>query len=480
LADNFPGTRFNASWNEKSLTVVSHSLFSAWMLAFIFKGQILLSLADVYRIDSTQLIYSGFIAIFTGLLLSGFVIKSKKAAKRLFLSSYLIFIAISAIFFFPPSHFWLLGILLGSFLAGACVASWGIYLKSSTPRRERIKTVADMLILSNILMIPLNVIAIHLSPHLGLGISMLMLCVAFILALKLPEDLNDDFPTLSKVNKSPESITKLLVFLCLFIIVVTITSGLMYEVVNPAFIHLEQITSWYWATPYIIALIIMRSLSLKINRVNVLFIALAMIGLGFIAFIILDRGIVSYFVINTLILMALGVFDLFWWSILADTLDLHQNPTKILGVGMSANILGIFVGGLIGSAITQADTQSFSSSLVALAAVCVALALLPPLNNYLSSYLQDQFFLSDFSKLPPPEQVSRIERTANFGNLSDRELQVTSLLLQGKTYNTIANELFISQNTVKYYVKNIYTKFNIRSRAELFNLVLKNGNNKTG
>jgi len=33
-----------------------------------------------------------------------------------------------------------------------------------------------------------------------------------------------------------------------------------------------------------------------------------------------------------------------------------------------------------------------------------------------------------------------------------------SLLLQRKTYKMIAGELFISENTVKYYVKNIYSK----------------------
>ncbi|NLO39063.1 MAG: hypothetical protein GX115_06295 [Ruminiclostridium sp.] len=77
---------------------------------------------------------------------------TKKAAKRLFVFSYLFFIGISVVFFFPPSVFWTVGFILGSLLAGGCVAAWGFYLKSGTPK-NRIKTVADMLILSNILMI---------------------------------------------------------------------------------------------------------------------------------------------------------------------------------------------------------------------------------------------------------------------------------------------------------------------------------------
>jgi DNA-binding NarL/FixJ family response regulator len=36
----------------------------------------------------------------------------------------------------------------------------------------------------------------------------------------------------------------------------------------------------------------------------------------------------------------------------------------------------------------------------------------------------------------------------------------------------IAGELSISENTVKYYVKNIYSKYNIQSRAELIIIML--------
>jgi DNA-binding NarL/FixJ family response regulator len=37
----------------------------------------------------------------------------------------------------------------------------------------------------------------------------------------------------------------------------------------------------------------------------------------------------------------------------------------------------------------------------------------------------------------------------------------------------IADELHISENTVKYYIKNIYSKLHIRSRSELIALILE-------
>lgn len=63
----------------------------------------------------------------------------------------------------------------------------------------------------------------------------------------------------------------------------------MYQVLNPAFEHLEWLTGWYWAIPYIAALFVMRNLPRKINRAYILYVAIAMIGLSFIAFISLDR-----------------------------------------------------------------------------------------------------------------------------------------------------------------------------------------------
>ncbi len=51
--------------------------------------------------------------------------------------------------------------------------------------------------------------------------------------------------------------------------------------------------------------------------------------------------------------------------------------------------------------------------------------------------------------------------------LSRQERNVRSLILEGKTNKEIANELFISVNTVKTHITNIYQKQNVSSRKEL-------------
>ncbi len=51
--------------------------------------------------------------------------------------------------------------------------------------------------------------------------------------------------------------------------------------------------------------------------------------------------------------------------------------------------------------------------------------------------------------------------------LNGRQLEILELLIEGVSYRLIAEELFISLDTVRYHVKNIYRILHVHSRAEL-------------
>jgi len=61
--------------------------------------------------------------------------------------------------------------------------------------------------------------------------------------------------------------------------------------------------------------------------------------------------------------------------------------------------------------------------------------------------------------------------------ISDREFEVLQKIYQGKTNNQIANDLFVTVNTVKVHVKNSYLKLDVGSRttaiARLRELMMK-------
>ena len=62
-----------------------------------------------------------------------------------------------------------------------------------------------------------------------------------------------------------------------------------------------------------------------------------------------------------------------------------------------------------------------------------------------------------------------------FSTLSRRELDVLLALTEGYTYKVIADKLFVSVNTVRFHLRNIYAKLHVRSRTEAVAKALKSG-----
>lgn len=463
--------------DNRGLSVLVFATFFAWILAFPFEGQVLYSVAEANAHDPHQLIFGAIAAHLIGLLLGGLFVTTMRAAKNLMLYSIVACVGSSLCFFFPPSLAWY-SLLPASFLAGACVAAWGYYFRAYTPANDRLRTAADGLIYSNLLMIVANMMAINLLPTVGLAVSILLLFFAFFFALRLPEHQPPAEMALAHAESSGRreaGLGKPLAFLCLFVALITIDSGLMYQVINPAFAHHAWLVSWYWAVPYIVAMRVIRNLPRGSNRNHILFAAIAMIGFAFILFMILDRSAASYLAVNTLLLGACGVFDLFWWSILGEMLDLTGNPARVLGFGLAANVLGVLLGGLLGSSIAAAQTQFVHPSLLALAIVMVTLTILPVLHQRLSLLLRHHAFLTDQSMPVASEQTAAAGVLVPFGSLTERERQISDLLSRGRTYRMIADELFLSENTVKTHIKNIYSKLGVQSKAELIKLLIEQG-----
>ncbi|NLB53288.1 MAG: response regulator transcription factor [Syntrophomonadaceae bacterium] len=72
------------------------------------------------------------------------------------------------------------------------------------------------------------------------------------------------------------------------------------------------------------------------------------------------------------------------------------------------------------------------------------------------------------------QQKEIIDTVQSFEPLTQRELEVLQLVLDGKSNKAIAADLAISENTVKTHVKNILSKYNVSSRSELISTLLKN------
>jgi len=76
-----------------------------------------------------------------------------------------------------------------------------------------------------------------------------------------------------------------------------------------------------------------------------------------------------------------------------------------------------------------------------------------------------------FLRKPTTQPI--LKNPADF-QLTKREIEILELLSSGKSYQAIAQELFISHKTVSSHVENIYRKLDVHSKVEASMLAAKN------
>ncbi|MBY4791630.1 LuxR C-terminal-related transcriptional regulator [Burkholderia multivorans] len=65
-----------------------------------------------------------------------------------------------------------------------------------------------------------------------------------------------------------------------------------------------------------------------------------------------------------------------------------------------------------------------------------------------------------------PAPVSGVQKAGRFGTLSQREHEILRLLCSGASNREISEKLFLSENTVKFHLKNVYLKLEVKNRAQ--------------
>lgn len=472
---NIPAGLFNTNEALKKhvLFVVGFSLPFTYLLSFLFEGRVLYSILDNFDIYFPNYIFATILMHFLGLFLCGWLIKTQITIQRVMFGSIIFCFLASLPFLFIPSIFWGIGLVFSGFFGGCLMSTLGYFLKKYIKKENRLKIIADILICSNLLMIFIYLVDLYLSSSVALLLSLLCLLGGIVfLSLLIREP-----KFIVEVNReylSVQGVKQPLQILFIFVFIITINSGLMYQVINPNFNHLSNLAIWYWAIPYIITIGIMRHLPSDAKRSPYLYIALIMLMSAFVGFIFLEHNLIGYLIINGLMLGSFGIFDLFWWSILGEMLDYTTNPVKVFGVGLSANVLGILVGGAFGYLANQYRFLNTEITVVALVVLCITALLLPILNRQLISLLKSHTYLATYGQMAKYQRKNLIKEIIGIEMLTNREKEVLEQILSGKTNRIIAQELWISESTVKTHAGNIYSKYDVSTRAELISIILGN------
>jgi len=449
--------------------ILSFSLYGGWLLALLFHGPIIIELLGE-NMDRSRIFPLG-VSVFhaLGLIVSGFLIKNLGQAK----SALIVITAVSflgSVAFLTPYHFhWEFIMAMLGLLSGIYIGGWAFYVKGYFKESERFIGMGKVLIYTNILLMIFSVSTRTLGPTISLLGTLLLLILSLYIVSKISDtkeveakmQVREGLIDTSKRSEKP------LVFLGFFILIITLNSGIMYSVVTPAFNNLSLVASYYFVLPYILAIFLILKKSREKSRIYALYSGLTLLGFSYILFILLDRSLSSYLWINGLMMGSLGIFDLYWWSEFGKFFDRYKNPAKIFGIGLGINVIGITLGGIAGTLLYRIG-QSMVVSLGALSLIFLVIMILPLLNEQIQQIPKDGEGedLTSSETLKPEEPGVSNREGAPGDILTPREEEIAELLAQAYTYVAIAEELYLSKNTVKYHVKNIYGKYEVSTKMD--------------
>ena len=181
------------------------------------------------------------------------------------------------------------------------------------------------------------------------------------------------------------------------------------------------------------------------------------------------------------------ILDIAVWGLLAFvSYQRSIDPLVVFGLGYGSYMLGCFFGSGAALSITPLLIAQFSGSVyyMVVAAVLLVAGLVVFSGKDLealtyrekegSSLLETLNAENPLIDAPPARSgifESVVQELSQERKLSLRESEVLALLAKGLSNDAIAEELFVSRNTVRTHVQNIYGKTAVHSRQDLMALV---------
>ncbi|MDP6184510.1 MAG: LuxR C-terminal-related transcriptional regulator [Gammaproteobacteria bacterium] len=62
-----------------------------------------------------------------------------------------------------------------------------------------------------------------------------------------------------------------------------------------------------------------------------------------------------------------------------------------------------------------------------------------------------------------------------FDSLTDREIEILAMLAKGLSNKTIGAHIYVSENTIKYHLRSMFSKLRVRNWTEATNVAIRYG-----
>ncbi|WP_241080591.1 response regulator transcription factor [Natranaerofaba carboxydovora] len=363
-------------------------------------------------------------------------------------------------------------------LSSVYILGWSCLYSMCIPFNNKIKTMAAIIIISNAVFVLINWLSTYLSSIQLLTVAILPLIASMVILVKIPELLKLEIKPAKNTKKddSPLPLPKTLIIFCIFVAGLFLNGGFMYNIMLPSFEGELPFFKNYTYLPYILVLLIIFKLSSKIKYYLLVYMGVTLLGMSFVSFALLGDNIVGLFLTHTLVESSFAFLDLFVWVALGNLAFIYGAPYQLFGYVLGVMVSSIFAGNIIGSQIFQiGETHRLIMAVFAATAIFLTHLVIPWLNKRINSDFTTMVAVTmEDETLAEEKDIFDIllGQLLPGENLTPREKEVTKLILKGLKNKEIAEQLFISDNTLKSHLRNIYPKFGVTQKRELLSIAL--------
>ncbi|MGE5623551.1 MAG: helix-turn-helix transcriptional regulator [Methanocella sp.] len=448
----------------------SLALFFGWLLSFPLHGPLLGALAagpgEFNRLSLVFVLSHAF-----GLLSAGFLLP-KHAWRLAMQAGASVSLALSLVFPFAPAPLRDIGLVALGLSSAIFVIGW------SQPYTVEVRTgrtgfMAVLILVSNLILYGLVLLSGRVPAALLWGAADLSLAGA----LWCTHRLLAEFAEAPVPAPPPRLPVGLMAPVGLLIFGLCLNGGFLYTVVLPHFASFAALDRVFGLLPYLAGVAALGWLRPGMSRQSLIYLGVCLMGLGFVAFAAMGHSLPVYLLTDTLILASFALVDVFLWSLLGEIAEVYGRPHLVFGFGLSLNVLGLFVGGVLGERASLAGlSPTASTGLLAAATLFAVLLLAPTTLDRMERDLAGRIRTAQEASVregsdPPERSLARWLPGADL--LTYREQEIVDLIVGGCDNPGIAARLHISENTVKVHIKNLNRKLGISSKHELLAILLQ-------
>lgn len=368
-------------------------------------------------------------------------------------------------------------------LSGMLVSLWGIYLYNEKLREHYVQTIYLNLLGFLLLVMPTNILNLPAKAGFSIAIAYEVFALLIIGILPLEYKKRVEHEILSKATIPGIYSSRTIKMVAFFYLLFSIAAGFLYTEVLPHYKNRSALVDIFWIILFITGYYFIYGRNLKI-RIKPLIIANSVsFGTAVILFVFAPHT-TPWLILVSLLPACLLMFNLLiMFSYSEKIIGTEANYPGVLAIFLSIHALGVIIGVMIGNRIFHSSNQNLN--LLAMNFVLILLIstaipfVMPDIRKIelISNTRDEESGISNAaanSNSLPEVEIKPVaaELTGEEGDLitseelTAREKQIAIRIAEGYTLQKTADELYISLNTVKYHMKNIYMKLHVSNRVE--------------